>query len=45
MDSVSAIREVAKHANAYGIGRDIHIGDTNYWYKRKVGFESSPHLL
>ncbi len=45
MDSVSAIREVAKHANAYGIGRDIHIGDTIIGIKGRVGFEAAAPLV
>ncbi|HNY06155.1 MAG TPA: argininosuccinate synthase [Candidatus Egerieousia sp.] len=45
MDSVSAIREVAKYANAYGIGRDIHIGDTIIGIKGRVGFEAAAPLV
>ena len=45
MDPVSAIREVAKHANAYGIGRDIHIGDTIIGIKGRVGFEAAAPLI
>ncbi|MCI1721102.1 MAG: argininosuccinate synthase [Bacteroidales bacterium] len=45
MNPVSAIREVAKRANAYGIGRDIHIGDTIIGIKGRVGFEAAAPLV
>ena len=45
MSPVEVIREVAKIANAYAIGRDIHIGDTIIGIKGRVGFEAAAPLI
>lgn len=42
---VEAIRRVAELANPYGIGRDIHVGDTIIGIKGRVGFESAAPLI
>lgn len=38
---VSAIQKVEELANGYGIGRDIHVGDTIVGIKGRVGFEAA----
>lgn len=45
MDPVKVIRAVADIANKYGIGRDIHIGDTIIGIKGRVGFEAAAPLI
>lgn len=45
MSPVEAIREVARLASPYGIGRDIHIGDTIIGIKGRVGFEAAAPLI
>ena len=42
---VDAIREIEKIAGPYGIGRDIHVGDTIIGIKGRVGFEASAPLI
>lgn len=38
---VNAIQEIERLASAYGIGRDIHVGDTIVGIKGRVGFEAA----
>jgi argininosuccinate synthase len=45
LDSVSAIRKLSEIASAYGIGRDIHVGDTIIGIKGRVGFEAAAPLI
>lgn len=45
MKPVDLIREIAKIANPYGIGRDIHVGDTIIGIKGRVGFEAAAPLI
>lgn len=40
-----AIREVQKIAGPFGIGRDIHIGDTIIGIKGRVGFEAAAPMV
>lgn len=40
-----AIQEVQSIAGPYGIGRDIHVGDTIIGIKGRVGFEAAAPLL
>lgn len=40
-----AIRELQKIAQPYGIGRDIHVGDTIIGIKGRVGFEAAAPLI
>lgn len=42
---VDAIREVERIASRYGIGRDMHIGDTIIGIKGRVGFEAAAPVL
>lgn len=42
---VDAIREVERIASRYGIGRDMHIGDTIIGIKGRVGFEAAAPIL
>ncbi len=42
---VDAIRKLNELAGAYGIGRDIHLGDTIVGIKGRVGFEAPAPLL
>lgn len=42
---VEAIREVEKIGSAFGIGRDMHIGDTIIGIKGRVGFEAAAPML
>ena len=42
---VQVIRELAKIANAYGVGRDMHMGDTIIGIKGRVGFEAAAPLI
>ncbi len=44
-DPVAAIREVERIGSAYGIGRDIHVGDTIIGIKGRVGFEAAAPAL
>lgn len=41
LDSVTAIQKLEDIANKYGIGRDIHVGDTIIGIKGRVGFEAA----
>ncbi len=42
---VEAIQQVQALAGPYGIGRDIHVGDTIIGIKGRVGFEAAAPLL
>ena len=44
-DKVEAIRKVEEIAAAYGIGRDMHVGDTIIGIKGRVGFEAAAPML
>ncbi|MDE7473002.1 MAG: argininosuccinate synthase [Muribaculaceae bacterium] len=44
-DKVDAIREVEAIGSRYGIGRDMHIGDTIIGIKGRVGFEAAAAML
>ncbi|MBP1639836.1 MAG: argG [Bacteroidetes bacterium] len=44
-DKIEAIRAVEAVGAAYGIGRDMHIGDTIIGIKGRVGFEAAGALL
>lgn len=44
-DKIEAIRAVEAAGSAYGIGRDMHIGDTIIGIKGRVGFEAAGALL
>lgn len=45
LEPVAAIRYLAELANGYGIGRDIHVGDTIIGIKGRVGFEAAAPLI
>ena len=45
MDPVKAIQKLTEIANAYAIGRDIHVGDTIIGIKGRVGFEASAAMI
>ncbi len=44
-DKVKAIQEVEAIGSQYGIGRDMHIGDTIIGIKGRVGFEAAGPML
>lgn len=44
-DPISAIRKIEEIGSAYGIGRDMHIGDTIIGIKGRVGFEAAAPIL
>ncbi len=44
-DKVEAIRAVEAIASKYGIGRDMHIGDTIIGIKGRVGFEAAAPIV
>ncbi|MBE6187648.1 MAG: argininosuccinate synthase [Rikenellaceae bacterium] len=44
-DKVAAIRAVEAIGSKYGIGRDMHIGDTIIGIKGRVGFEAAAPML
>ena len=44
-DKVEAVRAVEAIGSAYGIGRDMHIGDTIIGIKGRVGFEAAGPML
>ena len=44
-DPVAAIRCVESIGSAYGIGRDMHVGDTIIGIKGRVGFEAAAPML
>ena len=45
IDKIAAINEVERIGSAYGIGRDMHIGDTIIGIKGRVGFEAAAAML
>ncbi|MFN8414714.1 MAG: argininosuccinate synthase [Cytophagaceae bacterium] len=45
MKSTEAIMELQKIAAPYGIGRDIHVGDTIIGIKGRVGFEAAAPMV
>lgn len=45
LDSVSAIQKLQAIAQPYGIGRDIHVGDTIIGIKGRVGFEAAAPMI
>ena len=45
MDPISTIKRLEELAAPYGIGRDIHIGDTIIGIKGRVGFEAAAPLI
>ena len=44
-DKIAAIQEIEKIACAYGIGRDMHVGDTIIGIKGRVGFEGAAPMV
>ena len=44
-DRIKAIQKVEKIGCAYGIGRDMHVGDTIIGIKGRVGFEAAAPML
>ena len=44
-DKVAAIQAVEEIGAAYGIGRDMHVGDTIIGIKGRVGFEAAAPML
>ena len=44
-DKVAAIQKVESIASPYGIGRDMHVGDTIIGIKGRVGFEAAAPML
>ena len=44
-DKIAAINEVNRLGSEYGIGRDMHIGDTIIGIKGRVGFEAAGAIL
>ncbi|MDE6153045.1 MAG: argininosuccinate synthase, partial [Muribaculaceae bacterium] len=44
-DKVEAIRAVESIGSRYGVGRDMHIGDTIIGIKGRVGFEAAAAIL
>lgn len=44
-DKVKAIQEIESIAAPYGIGRDMHVGDTIIGIKGRVGFEAAAPML
>ena len=44
-DPVKAIQKVEEIGSAYGIGRDMHVGDTIIGIKGRVGFEAAGPML
>ena len=44
-DKVAAIQEIERIGAAYGIGRDMHVGDTIIGIKGRVGFEAAAPIL
>lgn len=45
LDPVTAIQKLTELAGPFGIGRDIHIGDTIIGIKGRVGFEAPAPLI
>ncbi len=44
-DPIKAIQKVEEIAAAYGIGRDMHVGDTIVGIKGRVGFEAAAPMV
>ena len=44
-DRIAAIQAVEKIGAAYGVGRDIHVGDTIIGIKGRVGFEAAAPMM
>ena len=44
-DKVKAIQEIERIGAAWGVGRDIHVGDTIIGIKGRVGFEAAAPML
>ena len=44
-DKIAAIQKVEEFGSAYGIGRDMHVGDTIIGIKGRVGFEAAAPML
>ena len=44
-DRIAAIQAVEATGSAYGIGRDMHVGDTIIGIKGRVGFEAAAPML
>ena len=44
-DKVQAIKDLEAIASAYGVGRDMHVGDTIIGIKGRVGFEAAAAML
>ena len=44
-DKVAAIQKIEQIAAPYGIGRDMHVGDTIIGIKGRVGFEAAAPML
>ncbi len=44
-DRIKAIQEIENIGAAYGIGRDMHVGDTIIGIKGRVGFEAAAPML
>ena len=44
-DKIAAIQAVEKIGAAYGVGRDIHVGDTIIGIKGRVGFEAAAPMM
>ena len=44
-DKVQAIKDLEVIASAYGVGRDMHVGDTIIGIKGRVGFEAAAAML
>ena len=45
LSPVQAIEKINELANPYGVGRDIHVGDTIIGIKGRVGFEAAAPLI
>jgi argininosuccinate synthase len=45
LNPVSAIQKLNEIASLYGIGRDVHVGDTVVGIKGRVGFEAASPLI
>lgn len=44
-DPIEAIKKVEEIGSAYGIGRDMHVGDTIIGIKGRVGFEAAAPMI
>lgn len=44
-DKIAAIQAVEEIGSAYGVGRDMHVGDTIIGIKGRVGFEAAAPML